>query len=61
MDLLSRGSEEDVRKQVIYNLEILGKTGGYCAGSGNSIPDYVKYENYLAMIETVKEYNNNLS
>ena len=60
VDLLSRGSEEDVRKQVIYNLEILGKTGGYCAGSGNSIPDYVKYENFITMIETVKEYNRNL-
>lgn len=57
VDLLCRGSEEEIRKQVLLNIEKVGYNGGYCVGSGNSIPDYVKYENYVAMIETVKEYN----
>jgi len=57
VDLLCRGSEEEIRRQVLINIEKAGYNGGYCAGSGNSIPDYVKYENYIAMIETVKEYN----
>jgi hypothetical protein len=26
--------------------------GGYCFSSGNSIPDYIPYENWLAMRET---------
>lgn len=55
VDLLSRGSPDEVRAQVIKNIETVGRDGGYCAGSGNSIPEYVKYENYLAMIRTVRE------
>lgn len=57
VDLLARGSEEEIRRQVLNNIEKVGFNGGYCVGSGNSIPDYVKYENYIAMIETVKEFN----
>lgn len=30
--------------------------GGFAFGSGNSIPDYVPAENYLAMINIVREY-----
>jgi len=60
VDLLSRGTVDEIRKNVIKNIEVVGKDGGYCVGSGNSIPEYVKLENYIAMIETVKEYNANL-
>jgi len=55
MDLLSRGTPEQVRQQVITNVEQAGYNGGYCVGSGNSIPEYVKFENYLEMINTAKE------
>ena len=55
MDMLSRGTPEAVRQQVIKNVEQVGYNGGYCVGSGNSVPEYVKFENYLAMINTVKE------
>lgn len=55
VDLLSRGKPAEVRRQVIKNVEQVGYNGGYCVGSGNSIPEYVKMENYLAMIDTVKE------
>ena len=57
VDLLSRGSANEIRKNVIDNIEKAGYNGGYCVGSGNSIPEYVKLENYIAMIETVKEIN----
>ncbi len=62
VDLLARGTKEEVRQNVLHNIESAGTKGGYCVGSGNSIPDYVKYENYLTMINTVKEFNqkNNL-
>ena len=57
VDLLSRGTKEEVRKVVLNNIESVGLEGGYCAGSGNSIPEYVIFENYLTMIQTVKEFN----
>ncbi|MCL2352296.1 MAG: hypothetical protein FWC55_07160 [Firmicutes bacterium] len=44
-----------------YITEILDKCkgrGGIAFGCGNSIPDYVPPENYLNMIEIVREYRN---
>ena len=55
VDLLSRGTPEEVQQQVIKNVEEAGYNGGYCVGSGNSIPEYVKFENFLSMINTAKE------
>ena len=57
VDLLSRGTTTEIRDNVHENVEEVGKDGGYCVGSGNSIPEYVKLENYKAMIDTVKEIN----
>jgi uroporphyrinogen decarboxylase len=56
VDLLARGSTEQVREQVRKNIEESAYNGGYCVGSGNSIPDYVKYENYIAMLEAAQEF-----
>ncbi|MBK7629492.1 MAG: nucleoside 2-deoxyribosyltransferase [Ignavibacteriales bacterium] len=60
VDLLSRGTTDEIKNNVYKNIEEAGLNGGYCVGSGNSIPEYVKLENYMAMIETVKEINSNL-
>jgi len=56
VDLLARGTVEEVNHAVINNIEFVGLDGGYCVGSGNSITEYVKFENYLAMINTAKNY-----
>jgi uroporphyrinogen decarboxylase len=35
--------------------ELLAKVapgGGYCMGSGNSVPDWAQFENYMAMRNT---------
>jgi len=56
VDLLARGTIEDVNRAVINNIESVGLNGGYCVGSGNSITEYVKFENYLTMINTAKNY-----
>jgi uroporphyrinogen decarboxylase len=56
VDMLSRGTPEEVRRCVKKNIEEIGYNGGYCVGSGNSVPEYVKYENYLAMIDEVLTY-----
>ena len=56
VDLLSRGSEDEVRNKVRENIETAGYNGGYCVGSGNSVPEYVNYNNYLAMLDETKSY-----
>jgi uroporphyrinogen decarboxylase len=56
VDLLSRGTPEQIRDQVQKNIEEAAYNGGYCVGSGNSIPEYVKFENYLAMLAAAKEF-----
>ncbi len=58
VDLLARGTPQQVKEQVYRNVEIAGKGGGYIIGSGNSIPDYVRLENYVAMLEAAREISN---
>lgn len=53
VDMLARGTEQEVRDQVRKNIAAAWNGTGYCAGSGNSIPEYVKYENYMAMLDEV--------
>lgn len=55
--LLSTGEETAIRARMTEILEQVAPLGGYAAGSGNSIPDYVPPENYLAMVEAVQEFN----
>ncbi len=56
VDLLARGTPEQVRTIVRRSIEVAGKGGGYIVGSGNSIPEYVTIENYLAMIHAAREF-----
>jgi uroporphyrinogen decarboxylase len=51
MDLLARGSEEDVRKRVREIVSVCGRGGGFALGAGNSIANYIPLENYLAMLD----------
>jgi len=44
---------DNIRKRCKAMLE-LGKTG-YALGTGNSVPDYVPFDNFFAMTETVFE------
>jgi uroporphyrinogen decarboxylase len=56
VDTLSRGSRDDVRALVRDRIERFGREGAYCVGSSNSVPNYVPFDNYLAMLETSAEY-----
>ena len=52
MDLLGRGTEEEVRARTRQILEVCGVKGtGYCLGAGNTAANYVPRENYLAMLD----------
>jgi len=55
VDLLSRGTTGQVRELVRTLIAGVGPGGGWCAGSSNSVPEYVPVANYLTMIETVLE------
>ena len=54
VDLLARASKDEVIKVIEKNIEIAWEHTGYCVGSGNSIPAYVNYDNYLAMLDFMK-------
>ena len=51
VDFLCRASEADIRRRVRTHIDTMAPNGGYCLGSGNSIPDYVPVENYRAMLD----------
>jgi uroporphyrinogen decarboxylase len=56
VDLLSRGSKEDVINSTKGLIQRVGPGGGYILSSGNSISSSVKPENFIAMVETAKRY-----
>ncbi len=53
VDQLCRATPDEIRELTRKFIDIAKGRGGWCAGSSNSIPEYVKPENYMAMIETV--------
>lgn len=52
MDFLVRSTPEAIRNRSIEMLKLTGSKG-YALGSGNSIPAFVPFENYLAMIRAI--------
>jgi len=58
MDLLGRGTEEQVRARTRQILEVCGAKGtGYCLGTGNSVANYIPVQNYLAMLDEGRRWN----
>jgi uroporphyrinogen-III decarboxylase len=55
VDLLSRGSVAEVRAATRELLERVSPLGGHILSSGNTISSSVRPENFLAMLETVKQ------
>ena len=54
--LLEEGTPEEVAALTKLRLREVAPGGGYCLGSGNSVPDWAKVENYKAMVETGLQY-----
>lgn len=55
-DFICRNGAREIRD---YVRDIIGKSvgrGGFAFGSGNSIPDYVPVEGYVAMVDAVREW-----
>ena len=58
MDLLGRGTEEQVRARTRQILQVCGVKGtGYCLGTGNSVANYIPKQNYLAMLDEGRRWN----
>lgn len=55
VDFICRSSPEAVYRRSKAMLERTSDRGGYALGSGNSIPEYVPQDNYLAMIRAATE------
>lgn len=55
-DVLCRETPESIREYVLDVIDKCIGHGGFAFGSGNSIPDYVSPQGYLAMVKTVREY-----
>ena len=51
VDFLCRESAEAIKKRCCNLLDLTDSKGGYALGSGNSIPDYIPFDSYYAMIK----------
>ena len=56
VDLLSRGTEEDVVLATKRSLANVSAIGPHIMSSANTIASSVKPENFLAMVNTTKEF-----
>ena len=50
MDFLCRSTPHEIYKRAEKMLDKTTESGGYALGSGNSIPEYVPFENYKAVV-----------
>jgi hypothetical protein len=53
---LTQGTPAEVDEEVRVRIRDLAPGGGYCLSSANSIPDYVPFENYMAMRDAWLKY-----
>lgn len=51
VDVLARGTEEQVRGRTRQLISACAPLGRFAVGSGNSIPSYIPVRNYLAMLD----------
>jgi uroporphyrinogen decarboxylase len=57
VDFLCRSDKESLRKRVRDTLDVCLKGKGYCLGTGNTVANYMPYENYLVMLDEGRRYN----
>ncbi len=56
VDFLCRADEDQVRRRVRHVLEKYLPGGGYCLGSGNSLANYIPFDNYMAMLDEGRKF-----
>jgi uroporphyrinogen decarboxylase len=55
-ELLRSGTPEEVQAYTKNLLRNCAVGGGYCLGSGNSVPDWANFDNFMAMRDTTLKY-----
>jgi uroporphyrinogen decarboxylase len=55
-EILEIGTPDEVAALTKRRIKALAPGGGYCLGSGNSVPYWAKIENYRAMLETARQH-----
>jgi uroporphyrinogen decarboxylase len=55
-ELLRSGTTAEVESRVKELLTKCGPGGGYCVGSGNSVPDWAQFSNYMTMRDTTLKF-----
>lgn len=55
MNFLAVATPEEIRKRAGNLVDLTSKEGSYALGSGNSIPDYIPFENFMAMTQVAIE------
>ena len=60
VDLMVRGTEDQVRLRTRQVLEACAPTGAYVLGSGNSIANYIPPQNFLAMVDEGWRYRSQI-
>jgi uroporphyrinogen decarboxylase len=53
---LPYGTKEEIYAEVSERIKTVGYNGGYIVSSANSIPPSIPIENYVAMLNAVREY-----
>jgi len=56
VDVMTRGTPQEVEAMVKKNLKEIAPGGGYIVGASNSVPEYIPLDNYNAMRQTTLEY-----
>lgn len=53
---LTRGTPEEVDAEVKLRIKQLAPGGGYLCGASNSVPEYVPFDNFMAMRQAIFKY-----
>lgn len=56
MDFMARRKPEEIYERSLRLLEKTSDAGGFALGSGNSIPDFIPRQNYLAMLRAAADF-----
>ena len=56
MDFMVRKTPDDIFMRATGMLERSREAGGYLLGTGNSVPEYIPFENYMALLRARDEF-----
>jgi uroporphyrinogen decarboxylase len=60
MNILARGTQDEVRRRTRGILDACGPGGHYVLGTGNSVANFIPLKNYLAMLDEGRKWNEDL-